>query len=93
MESPEELKEKLYQEKLKRANSNLARRLVVTVIGFVILLTLLVKPMEEFGAIVQWICIFIYFGAGYWVVGLIVKCYKREEDEAIRVKQPNWRRK
>lgn len=93
MESAEELQEKLYQEKLKRAGSNLARRLVFAVIGFVILLTLLVKPMEEFGAIIQWVGIFIYFGAGYWVVGLIAKSYGREKDEAIRVKQPNWKRK
>jgi len=93
MESAEELQEKLYQDKLKRAGSNLARRLVVTVIGFVILLTLLVKPMEEFGAIVQWICLFIYFGAGYGVLNFIAKCYRREEDEATRVKQPNWKRK
>lgn len=93
MESLEEQKERLYQEKLKRAGGRLAYRLVFTVIIFIVLLIILTKPMEEFSSIVQWVCIILYFGAGLAVVRLICECYGREKDDAIREKQPNWKRK
>lgn len=93
MESIDELKEKLYQEKLDRAKYRFTFRLVFAVITFVIVLALIANAMDELNAIVQWIFIIVYFGIGYYVLGSICRRHGQDQDDAIRVKQPNWRRK
>ena len=92
MESIDELKEKLYQEKLDRANWRFAFRLVVAVLTFVIVLGLIANAMDNVNAIVQWVFLILYFGIGFVVIGLICKRHSQDQDDAIRVKQPNWRR-
>lgn len=93
MESVDELKEKLYQEKLDRANHRFAFRLVVAVFTFVIVLALIANAMDKLNAIVQWIFIIVYFGIGYYVLGSICRRHGQDKDDAMRVKQPTWKRK
>jgi Mn2+/Fe2+ NRAMP family transporter len=93
MESTDELKEKLYREKLDRANHRFAFRLVAAVFTFVIVLVLIANAMDELNAILQWVFLILYFGIGFVVLGLICKRHSQDQDDAIRVKQPSWRRK
>ena len=93
MESMEEYKERLYQEKLKRAEGRLAYRLVIAAIIFIVLFMLTLRDIGDFNSILQWLCIILFIGAGIIIVYLIFSRYEREKDDAIRIKQPNWKRK
>jgi cytochrome bd-type quinol oxidase subunit 2 len=93
MESIDELKEKLYQEKLQRSGSRLAFRLVSVVIIFVIIFIVLNKEIGNANSIVQWICLILFTAIFLAILAGIAKRYGHEQDEAIRVKQPNYRRK
>ena len=76
------LKEKLRQEKLKKADQLLAHPLVYSVIIFVILFIALAVALDDTSSVVQWFCLIPFFGIVLYVVGRIGIHFKKERDEA-----------
>jgi hypothetical protein len=78
------LKEKLRQEKLKKADELLAHRLVYSGIIFVILFIALTVALDDASSVVQWLCLIPFLGIVLYVVGRIGIHFKKEKEEANR---------
>lgn len=98
METIDDLKEKMYQEKLKKADNRFAFRLVSTVIISAVMFIIFAKIFGNTSTIVEWICLIIFIGIFLLVIGSyildigrICKCYGDEKDDALRERHPNMR--
>jgi Ca2+/Na+ antiporter len=78
------LRHKVRQEKLKKAEELLAHRLVYSAIIFVIIFIILGTAIDNESSIVQWIWLLCFFVIVLCVVGRISMHYSKEKEEAMK---------
>jgi hypothetical protein len=78
------LRHKLRQEKLKKADELLAHRLVYSGIIFVIIFIILSAVLTNSSSGVQWLCLIPFFGIVLYVVGRISIHYSKEKEDAMK---------
>lgn len=92
MDSIDDLKQKLYQEKLKTAQRRLLFRFIAAVIIlFAIGCFGLSEGIDNMGAIARLISIIGIVAYIFIVGGLIFHYYSLEEEEAKKVIEPDWK--
>ena len=78
------LRHKVRQEKLKKAEELLVHRLVYSAIVFVIIFIILGTALDNESSIVQWIWLIFFFVIVLYVVGRISMHYSKEKEDAMK---------